>query len=572
MADRYWVGGTAAWNATVGTKWAASSGGAGGETVPTAADDVYFDANSGSGTVSLASGVTITARSVNFTGFTGTFTTASTSQFNIGDGTAGTGNIALKLVPGMTFTASGGTMSFLSTSGTQQTIAFAGKTLNAVTFNGAGGSWITSDAMTTNNAFTFTAGTLDLNGLTHSWSTANGSNSNVRTLTMTNATINLTSTAAGNAWNFNTTTNMTLNATGSTIAITTTSANNRAFLGGNSLTYGTLDYTVAGSTGQLTITAAACIFDTIKFSDATNARTLLFGSTSTTYIRDFQTGGGSGRVITLGSSTGGTQRTIAKYGASPNPWSFDYMTVTDIIMAQPYSMFQGANSTNGGNNTNVNFTSPPSAPLIRQSREVTGTANNPSLAYISSVTAGQLLIVHYRAASNPGTVTGPANFSPVWDLGTAPKTQAWYKVADGTETTISVSTTNSVSYSLYISEYTGFTGTPTLDVNGTNSSAAATSLLIPSAPLSPTAVPAISVGFVAGNSGMGAFSTIPTNSYQEDYNITSGTNSFIRAIAKPLTAIANQDSTVTWTTSRTPAGGMATFYSTSGFKPRVIFM
>lgn len=47
MADRYWVGGSGTWGDTA--KWAATSGGAGGETVPTSADDVYFDANSHSG-------------------------------------------------------------------------------------------------------------------------------------------------------------------------------------------------------------------------------------------------------------------------------------------------------------------------------------------------------------------------------------------------------------------------------------------------------------------------------------------------------------------------------------------
>jgi hypothetical protein len=43
MANRYWVGGTATWDNTAGTKWATTSGGAGGSTAPTAADDVFFD-------------------------------------------------------------------------------------------------------------------------------------------------------------------------------------------------------------------------------------------------------------------------------------------------------------------------------------------------------------------------------------------------------------------------------------------------------------------------------------------------------------------------------------------------
>jgi hypothetical protein len=68
MADRYWVGGTDTWDATAGTKWATTSGGPGGASVPTAADDVFFDANS-SGTCTIANSTT--AKSINCTGFTG---------------------------------------------------------------------------------------------------------------------------------------------------------------------------------------------------------------------------------------------------------------------------------------------------------------------------------------------------------------------------------------------------------------------------------------------------------------------------------------------------------------------
>jgi hypothetical protein len=53
MADRYWVGGTGTWTDTA--KWAETSGGAGGFSVPTSSDDVFIDANSHSG-----SGFTIT--------------------------------------------------------------------------------------------------------------------------------------------------------------------------------------------------------------------------------------------------------------------------------------------------------------------------------------------------------------------------------------------------------------------------------------------------------------------------------------------------------------------------------
>ena len=44
MPNRYWVGNSGVWSDTA--HWAATSGGAGGETVPTTTDDVFFDANS----------------------------------------------------------------------------------------------------------------------------------------------------------------------------------------------------------------------------------------------------------------------------------------------------------------------------------------------------------------------------------------------------------------------------------------------------------------------------------------------------------------------------------------------
>jgi len=70
MAARYWVGGTGTWDNTAGSKWALTSGGTGGEAVPTSADDVFFDANSGANTVTI--GITAPTQTLTMTGFTGT--------------------------------------------------------------------------------------------------------------------------------------------------------------------------------------------------------------------------------------------------------------------------------------------------------------------------------------------------------------------------------------------------------------------------------------------------------------------------------------------------------------------
>lgn len=82
MADRYWVGGSATWDGTAGTKWSTTSGGAGGASVPTSADDVFLDGASGTVTVSLSLSSSV-CRSLNCTGFTGTlvFTSATLAVY-----------------------------------------------------------------------------------------------------------------------------------------------------------------------------------------------------------------------------------------------------------------------------------------------------------------------------------------------------------------------------------------------------------------------------------------------------------------------------------------------------------
>ena len=70
MADRYWVGGTGTWNSSSTTNWSATSGGAAGATAPTNVDAAIFDANSGSGTVTVASSAVSLNTTVNNSGIT----------------------------------------------------------------------------------------------------------------------------------------------------------------------------------------------------------------------------------------------------------------------------------------------------------------------------------------------------------------------------------------------------------------------------------------------------------------------------------------------------------------------
>jgi hypothetical protein len=69
MAARYWVGGASTWDATAGTKWSLTTGGAGGQAVPTSSDDVYLDNGTGTGNVTISAAAT--ALTLTCTGYTG---------------------------------------------------------------------------------------------------------------------------------------------------------------------------------------------------------------------------------------------------------------------------------------------------------------------------------------------------------------------------------------------------------------------------------------------------------------------------------------------------------------------
>src|SRR5438309_7297637 len=68
VGNRYWIGGTGSWSQTA--HWSSSSGGVNGCSVPNASNPVFFDANSGGGTVSVDLNAALS--SLNTTGWAGT--------------------------------------------------------------------------------------------------------------------------------------------------------------------------------------------------------------------------------------------------------------------------------------------------------------------------------------------------------------------------------------------------------------------------------------------------------------------------------------------------------------------
>lgn len=147
-ASRFWVGGTGTWDSSTTAHWAASSGGAGGQSVPGSADAVTLDGSSGGGTVTLNYGGTITLQSIVMGAFTGTFdnsvnnnnmTLSAVTGFN-GSGVA-VRNIKLGSAT-YTLSANNGNWSFTTTnnltfSGSSATVTFTGASATR-NFNGGG--------------------------------------------------------------------------------------------------------------------------------------------------------------------------------------------------------------------------------------------------------------------------------------------------------------------------------------------------------------------------------------------------------------------------------------------------
>lgn len=217
MSDRFWVGGTADWDATAGTKWALTSGGAGGEAVPGAADDVFFDGSSGAGTTTITAGVTI--NSLDFTGYTGAFTHNASVTITIDNKNAS--NRALLIASGMgAYTlgnAASSAYSFTYTS-TGATITSGGKTLGSITFNGAGGEWTLQDTLTmTGGTLTFTTGTLNTNGQTVTMSLFSSSSGSTRVLTMGSSAFTALVNAGG--WSVSNVSGLTITANTATITL-----------------------------------------------------------------------------------------------------------------------------------------------------------------------------------------------------------------------------------------------------------------------------------------------------------------------------------------------------------------
>jgi fibronectin-binding autotransporter adhesin len=318
MADRFWRGGTAAWDGTAGTKWADTAGGAAGAAVPTSADDVYFDATS-SGTCTISSGNT-GAKSINCTGFTGTL--AGSAAITV------SGSVTLDA--GMTVTYSG----TLTLNGTG-TITSAGKTFaGSVFINGSGITVTLGDDITVSLNLVLTQGTFTTANFNVTAAGLSSSNTNTRTFNLGSSTVSLTGSSP---INFVTNTNLTFNA--GTSSINCSAAGSSILVGGAAVTGVTFYNVSATNTTANTFTISGVnTFNnlTITAPSSAGVAQVTFDSRQTIAGTLSTSGTAGNRRVWFRGVTYGIAQTLT-INAAPSLTDADFRDIYVIGTAAPIS-------------------------------------------------------------------------------------------------------------------------------------------------------------------------------------------------------------------------------------------
>jgi hypothetical protein len=195
-------------------------------------------------------------------------------------------------------------------------------------------------AVGTTRTVTLTSGGFNLNGKTCTIGIWSSTNTNTRTLDMTDSTMFLTNT--GTVWNMATSTGATVVAANSIIELTSTSTSDRTFAGGN-LTYGNLVIGGVTGTSNLTITGNNT-FDTIS-STKTVAHAIQFIANSTTTVSNFTASGSRGNLVTITSTTNAPHNLVLTGGETVN--TVGYLNISYSNASPTDRWFAGDSSVRG---------------------------------------------------------------------------------------------------------------------------------------------------------------------------------------------------------------------------------
>lgn len=352
MANRYWVGGAGTWSASATANWASSSGGAGGASAPTSADNVFFDANSGTGTCTYQSGAVCFDLNTTNTSAISIFPNANDVRVDISGSVTLGANLVMStgsFIGGVNFVGSG------TQTITSNGFAFGGTLLNTQFYLNHTGTVSLADALNvlgvatqTSNNFRMSSGTFTTNDFTVSVRVWVIQNAGTKVVNLGASTVNLTNSASSNTvWNHSGATNLTFNAGTSTISVNGSSGT-KTFAGGG-YTYNTVKLGATTGSAVLSISGANTFGD-IQ-SARTNAATIRFTAGVTQTVGAFTASGTAGNLLSIISATAGSQFTLSKASGSV---SISYVSLKDCA-ATGGASFTATNSTDAGNNTGWSF-------------------------------------------------------------------------------------------------------------------------------------------------------------------------------------------------------------------------
>lgn len=354
MADRYWISGNGTWDSVTTTNWAASSGGASGASVPTAADNVIFDANSNTGNTAFTVTMATTPRVCNdfiASGLDGTMTLAGTSI-----GLTVSGNLTFQAT-NFTRTYTGTTTFAATTTGkivTTNGVAFGG----AVDFSGAGGAWTLGSAISVgSSSITVTNGTFSTSATNYSITAGSfliPSNTTTRSISFNSSTITLSSNTT--AFDGTGGSGTTFNAGNSTISMSSSSP---LFIGGGR-TYSNVSFTsAAGSGGAAKVITGANTFTNLTIATPSSAVCNPIGFTANQTISGTLTATGSvgNRRLyicstnTSGDQTFGTSITLTCAAIA----AMSDVDFSDTTIAGAAGTLSGTRLGDCGGNSNITF-------------------------------------------------------------------------------------------------------------------------------------------------------------------------------------------------------------------------
>ena len=314
MADRYWIGGSGTWDTTTTTNWSTiskNSGGVGGASVPTAADNVIFDQITG-GTITMTGA--LACLSLTTTVGTFTFVNGTTPSLTVA-GSITTNASTINMTGTITFTAT-----------TAQTINIPNTVASSLVFNGVGGSWTLQTGLTTSTtaSVTLNNGTLALGSFYLTCGTFASASATARTINFGTGRIRVQSATTSTIWNTGTITNLTISGTplveclggGTTVTKTINSgalaeASAISFIIGDNSSTVTYAFTAGNTVKNLTISGSAGIISNIAIT--------IYGS--------YSYSGGS--TFTAGTNAWTFAATSGSYSITPVaattydfPWTF----------------------------------------------------------------------------------------------------------------------------------------------------------------------------------------------------------------------------------------------------------